>query len=146
MKAVLVHFLWPDIGHVITRLTGRDGTAKTWATRILRSLIDPSAAPTRAVPRDETDWIVAVNAALIAAIDNVSAIPDWLSDAMCRASTGEGLMRRKLYTRPGCVDPVGAAGCDPQRHRRDDPPCGLRQADRRLPVGADHQDQERQRG
>jgi hypothetical protein len=98
MKAVLVHYLWPDIGHVITRLTGRDGTAKTWATRILRSLIDPSAAPTRAVPRDETDWIIAVNAALIAAIDNVSAIPDWLSDAMCRASTGEGLMRRKLYS------------------------------------------------
>ena len=98
MKAVLVHYLWPDIGHVIVRLTGRDGTAKTWATRILRSLIDPSAAPTRAVPRDETDWIIAVNAALIAAIDNVSAIPDWLSDAMCRASTGEGLMRRKLYS------------------------------------------------
>jgi hypothetical protein len=98
MKAVLVHYLWPDIGHVIARLTGRDGTAKTWATRILRSLIDPSAAPTRAVPRDETDWIIAVNAALIAAIDNVSAIPDWLSDAMCRASTGEGLMRRKLYS------------------------------------------------
>jgi hypothetical protein len=98
MKAVLVHHLWPDIGHVITRLTGRDGTAKTWATRILRSLIDPSAAPTRAMPKDETDWIIAVNAALIAAIDNVSAIPDWLSDAMCRASTGEGLMRRKLYS------------------------------------------------
>jgi hypothetical protein len=98
MRAVLVHFLWPDIGHVITRLTGRDGTAKTWATRIMRSLIDPSAAPTRAMPKDETDWIVAVNAALIAAIDNVSAIPDWLSDAMCRASTGEGLIRRKLYT------------------------------------------------
>ena len=98
MTAVLVHYLWPDIGHVIARLTGRDGTAKTWATRIMRSLIDPSAAPTRAVPRDETDWIIAVNAALIAAIDNVSSIPDWLSDAMCRASTGEGLMRRKLYT------------------------------------------------
>lgn len=98
MKAVLVHYLWPDIGHVITRLTGRDGTAKTWATRIMRSLIDPSAAPTRAMPKDETDWIIAVNAALIAAIDNVSAIPDWLSDAMCRAATGEGLMRRKLYT------------------------------------------------
>jgi hypothetical protein len=98
MKAVLVHFLWPDIGHVITRLTGRDGTAKTWATRILRSLLDPSAAPTCGMPKNETDWIGAVNAALIAAIDNVSAIPDWLSDAMCRVSTGEGLMRRKLYS------------------------------------------------
>ena len=98
MKAVLVHYLWPDIGHVIARLTGRDGTAKTSATKIMRSLIDPSAAPTRAMPKDETDWIIAVNAALIAAIDNVSAIPDWLSDAMCRASTGEGLMRRKLYS------------------------------------------------
>lgn len=98
MKALLIHHLWPNIAHVIARLTGRDGTAKTWATRLTRSLIDPCAAPTRAMPKDETDWIIAVNAALIAAIDNVSSIPDWLSDAMCRASTGEGLMRRKLYT------------------------------------------------
>jgi hypothetical protein len=31
-------------------------------------------------------------------IDNVSSIPDWLSDALCKASTGDGWLRRRLYT------------------------------------------------
>ncbi len=31
-------------------------------------------------------------------LDNVSDIPPWLSDAMCRAVTGDGLLRRQLYT------------------------------------------------
>jgi hypothetical protein len=98
LQAVLVHVLWPNMSHVIPRLIGGDGVAKTWTTRMLRSLIDPCAVPTKSSPRDEKDWIVAINAALIAAIDNVSDIPDWLSDAMCRASTGEGLLRRELYS------------------------------------------------
>src|SRR5690606_20266934 len=27
-----------------------------------------------------------------------STVPDWLSDSICRASTGDGDVRRKLYT------------------------------------------------
>ena len=32
------------------------------------------------------------------ALDNLSGITDWLSDALCRAATGEGHHRRQLYT------------------------------------------------
>lgn len=32
------------------------------------------------------------------ALDNVSLIEPWLSDALCRAVTGDGLVRRALYT------------------------------------------------
>lgn len=31
-------------------------------------------------------------------IDNVSNIPEWLSDALCKAVTGDGWVRRTLYT------------------------------------------------
>ena len=31
-------------------------------------------------------------------IDNLSEVPPWLSDSICRAVTGEGDVRRKLYT------------------------------------------------
>lgn len=31
-------------------------------------------------------------------IDNVSTIPDWWSDALCKAVTGDGWVRRSLYT------------------------------------------------
>ena len=32
------------------------------------------------------------------AVDNISAIPGWWSDALCKAVTGDGLIRRRLYT------------------------------------------------
>ncbi|MDZ7883606.1 MAG: hypothetical protein U5N53_12125 [Mycobacterium sp.] len=32
------------------------------------------------------------------ALDNLSVIPPWLSDALCRAATGDGMVTRALYT------------------------------------------------
>src|SRR5690606_15220033 len=57
-----------------------------------------SAAPLRAMPRDEESWGVAAAASWVVGIDNVSTISPWLSDAMCRAVTGEALISRRLYT------------------------------------------------
>lgn len=34
----------------------------------------------------------------VVGLDNVSGVPDWLSDALCRAVTGDGLVRRRLYS------------------------------------------------
>ncbi len=39
----------------------------------------------------------------VVAVDNVSAIPDWWSDALCRAVTGDGDVRRQLYSDGGLV-------------------------------------------
>lgn len=97
LAACLVAILWPDIPHPIPHLTGTEGVAKTATTRTLRNLIDPSSVPTRGKP-DEKDWDVALSAQWVVALDNLSTIQPWLSDAMCRAVTGEGTVRRKLYT------------------------------------------------
>jgi len=97
MAACLVSMLWPDIPHPIPHLTGTEGVAKTSTTRVLRNLVDPSAVSTRGKP-DEKEWDVALSAQWIVALDNLSTIPGWLSDALCRAVTGEGAIKRKLYT------------------------------------------------
>lgn len=34
----------------------------------------------------------------VVALDNVSAVPEWFSDALCRAVTGDGDVRRRLYS------------------------------------------------
>ena len=34
-------------------------------------------------------------------LDNLSSVPDWLSDSLCRAVTGDGDVRRALYTDGG---------------------------------------------
>ena len=88
----------PDIPHPVALLLGEQGTAKTTTGKMLVGLVDPSAAPLRAMPRDEQSWAVAAAASWVVGIDNVSAISPWLSDAMCRAVTGEALVSRRLYT------------------------------------------------
>lgn len=82
-------------------LRGPAGTAKTSAAEILSRLIDASPAPTRATPRDIEAWAVAASGSFVVALDNVDTISHWLSDALCRAATGEALVRRALYTDSG---------------------------------------------
>lgn len=94
----LVAALLADIPHPILLLRGLQGSAKTTTARTLVSLLDPSAAPLRSVPADLGDWSVAASGSWVVGLDNVSRIPEWLSDAICRAVTGDGLVKRRLYS------------------------------------------------
>ena len=42
--------------------------------------------------------MVSANSGWVMAFDNISTLPDWLSDALCRLSTGGGFSVRQLYT------------------------------------------------
>lgn len=91
--------LLPDIPHPILALAGEQGTAKTTALTFLLQLIDPSPAPVRSVPRDPKNWAVAATASWTVGLDNLSGSPPpWLSDALCRAVTGDAMIERALYT------------------------------------------------
>jgi hypothetical protein len=85
----------------IATFQGEQGSAKSSAARIVRSLVDPNVAPIRAVPRDIRDLMISANNAWVQAIDNVSQLPDWLSDAFCRLSTGGGYATRALFSDDG---------------------------------------------
>lgn len=87
----------PEVPHPVLWLTGEQGTGKTSALRMIASLLDPSPAQTRTPPRDIQEWVVTLSGSWVVPVDNISKIPDWLSDAMCRAATGDGLARRQLY-------------------------------------------------
>lgn len=77
---------------------GPAGAAKTTAARMHSAVIDPSPAPTRSAPKDPEGWAVAASGSFVVALDNIDTIPGWLSDALCRAVTGEAFVRRALYT------------------------------------------------
>ena len=79
-------------------LTGEQGSAKSMCARLLSSLVDPQDAPLRSAPRDERDLFIAARNAHVLAFDNLSVVPAWLSDALCRISTGGGFASRQLYT------------------------------------------------
>jgi hypothetical protein len=61
-------------------------------------VLDPSPAQTRKAPRDVDGWVTAAAGSWTVALDNLSTVPDWLSDALCRAVTGDADVRRRLYT------------------------------------------------
>ena len=94
----LVAALFPDIPHPILALSGEQGTAKSTTGRTLVSLIDPSPAPLRAAPKDARAWTVQAAASWTVMLDNVSSIPAWFSDTLCKAVTGDGMVERALYT------------------------------------------------
>ncbi|MFE3202892.1 ATP-binding protein [Embleya sp. NPDC059237] len=119
----MVGALLPDLPYPVLGLFGLRGSAKSVATRMIVNAISPSPAPTRSTPRDVKAWIIGAYAGWTSGIDNVSVISDEFSDWLCRASTGEGMIDRALYTdndvsvisfrRPiiiNGIEPVGGQG------------------------------------
>lgn len=82
----------------ILTVNGEQGSAKSTTCRALRRLIDPNEADLRSQPRDERDLVIAGRNSAVIGFDNLSNIPTWLSDALCRIATGGGFGTRELYT------------------------------------------------
>ena len=79
-------------------LSGEQGSAKSTFSAILRALLDPNTAPLRALPREDRDLFIAASNGHVLAFDNVSGLPVWISDTLCRLATGGGFAVRQLYT------------------------------------------------
>ena len=79
-------------------LSGEQGSAKSTFASILRSLLDPNTAPLRALPREDRDLFIAANNGHVLAFDNVSGLPAWISDTLCRLATGGGFAARQLFS------------------------------------------------
>ena len=79
-------------------VSGEQGSAKTMLSKLLRALVDPNAAPVRALSREQRELMIAANNGHLLAFDNLSALPAWLSDALCRLASGGSFAVRQLYT------------------------------------------------
>ncbi len=96
--AVIASYFIPNIPHVILSQTGEQGSGKSNNSRKIKNLLDPSRVTLISNPKDlehaqmigEKHWLIS--------FDNISRIPEWLSDYYCRGVTGEGDMKRSLYT------------------------------------------------
>lgn len=97
LAAIITSFI-PDIPHPIIRIQGRHGGGKTTASRIIRRIIDPSIAPILSAPTDTKELVQALDHNYFSILDNLSEISRTLSDALCRAVTGEGFTKRKNYS------------------------------------------------
>jgi hypothetical protein len=98
VAAILVAALVPDIPHVVVVIDGEQGAGKSTGTKRLAGMIDPSPVQLRRPPTNLETWTTAAAGSWVVAVDNVSTLQPWFSDGLCRASTGDGDVQRRLYT------------------------------------------------
>jgi hypothetical protein len=90
--------LRPDSPTPVVVLHGEQGSAKSTTAKAQKKLIDPADPPLRSLPREGRDLYIAASNSWIVSLDNVSGLPVWLSDDLCRLATGGGFATRELYS------------------------------------------------
>src|SRR6185295_5870600 len=73
-------------------------------------MIDPNAAPVRSLSREERELMIAANNGYLLAFDNLSGLPVWLSDALCRLASG-GSFALELSSAVKAAPEAGSSGC-----------------------------------
>ena len=91
-------FFPPDISKPILIPHGQQGSAKSTFQEFIKDLVDPSGALTLAFPKSVAEIVQQLSHNYVAYYDNVSSLPQWISDVLCRAVTGSGFSKRMLYT------------------------------------------------
>jgi hypothetical protein len=94
----LVSCFVPDIPHPIPDVHGPHGAAKSTFFRLIRRVCDPSCVELLGFPRDSAELVQQLSHHWCAFYDNVSRVPNQVSDVLCRAVTGEGFSKRELYS------------------------------------------------
>jgi hypothetical protein len=88
----------PDIAHPLVYPHGDHGAGKTYLHRVIRRVVDPSHTEVLSFPRDAKEFAQKLAHNYFAPFDNVSRLGDEQADILCRAVTGEGFVKRMLYT------------------------------------------------
>ena len=88
----------PGFPHAILVISGSQGSGKTFLFRLFKKLIDPGVRLTDSPSKDEGDLIRKFANQWFTPLDNLSSLPGWMSDVICRAINGDGFSTRTLYT------------------------------------------------
>lgn len=88
----------PGFPHPILVLYGPQGAGKTTPQRLLKSLIDPSPFKVLSAPDNVKEFVQLASHHYFFFFDNLSSLPEWLSNSLARAVTGDGFSKRELFS------------------------------------------------
>jgi hypothetical protein len=98
LMVYIVSLFIPDIPHVMLVLHGEKGSAKSTLQTLIKMLVDPAKPRLLTVYKDEKEFIQQLAHNHVAFYDNLKHTPRWLSDEACKAVTGVGSTKRKLFS------------------------------------------------
>jgi len=90
--------LRPMASYPVLSIHGERGSSKSTLAQIVRKLIDPQSVPFLWVPRSARELMITAAGGWLLTIDNVSTLPDWLSNGLCSLATGGGIAGRMPFT------------------------------------------------
>lgn len=90
--------LLANIPRPIILLHGPQGSGKSTALELLRSLLDPSQTPLLTLPNDKNEIVQQADHHFCYYLDNISHFNHDTSDLLCRLVTGGAFSKRVLYT------------------------------------------------
>src|SRR5262249_33680669 len=90
--------LTPRAPYPVLAIAGSHGGAKSTLVELLRLLVDPSTTLLRTLPREDRELFIQARNGHMLAFDNLSSLPPWTSDALCRIADGAGFAVRSLFT------------------------------------------------
>ena len=94
----LAHAKIPSTTYLIIALFGGQGTAKSFTTRLIKLIVDPTQVGLQTLPKSEKDLAIAAQNALAIAIDNARQLKLAISDMLCVMASAGTLPSRMLYT------------------------------------------------
>jgi hypothetical protein len=98
LKVYIISLFVPDIAHPILILHGEKGSAKSTLQLLIKLLVDPAKPSLLTIHKNSNEFVQQLSHTHIAFYDNLKHAPYWLSDEVCKAVTGIGQTKRKLYT------------------------------------------------
>jgi hypothetical protein len=90
--------LIPGFPHPVLIVQGVHGSAKSTLFAILKALLDPSVLDLQSPSDSPREFVQQASHHWLLFLDNLSSLPSWLSDAICRCATGGSFSKRELYT------------------------------------------------
>ena len=77
---------------------GHRGNTSTGAESSRLALVDPQPGTERTAPESQREWAIFSNINWAFGFDNLTEVPDWLSNAICRGATGDTVLQRELHS------------------------------------------------
>jgi hypothetical protein len=97
LEAWLVACAFPDAPRPAPAFHGPQGASKTTTARILKSLTDPSLTELIDLGKGPADLAQCLDHHGVPCFDNLTSIPGWAADLLCRAVTGGAFSKREHY-------------------------------------------------
>ena len=97
----LISVLIPGFPHPLLVLYGPQGAGKSTPMRVMKELLDPSQLQGLTMPNQVSELVQQASHHGFIFYDNLSGLKGEMSDALARASTGDGFSKRTLYTDDG---------------------------------------------